>query len=230
MAPNPYLAHMDKRDITTPSGRTLAHVTPAYLTRQVHEAVDAAIGEIVASDVAGRRTRDCTWVPTLLRQLENRLISDLADGAFGSEGVYEAAPAQGEEQAVSPPFPGGRDAPLSPRPSATWKEGNRNIRSIHMVGRHDGLKGSGNNKSGMVENTFNRYEAIVGRRMTTRTMGGQQAGVRFVCRVVYGMARLRTPDSHRLGVSLRDKGTWTRRRAMQQRRTMRDAYFRRNGG
>jgi two-component system, cell cycle sensor histidine kinase and response regulator CckA len=35
--PNPYLAHIEERDITTPSGRDLTLVNPAYMTRQVHE-------------------------------------------------------------------------------------------------------------------------------------------------------------------------------------------------
>ncbi len=35
--PNPYLAHLEERDITTPSGRKLTLLNPAYMTRQVFE-------------------------------------------------------------------------------------------------------------------------------------------------------------------------------------------------
>ena len=35
--PNPYLSHVEERDITTPSGRRLTLINPAYMTRQVHE-------------------------------------------------------------------------------------------------------------------------------------------------------------------------------------------------
>ncbi|MBI5074802.1 MAG: PAS domain S-box protein [Nitrospirae bacterium] len=35
--PNPYLAHIPERDITTQSGRKLTLMNPAYMTRQVHE-------------------------------------------------------------------------------------------------------------------------------------------------------------------------------------------------
>jgi len=35
--PNPYLSHIRDRDITTPSGRRLTLMNPAYMTRQVHE-------------------------------------------------------------------------------------------------------------------------------------------------------------------------------------------------
>lgn len=37
MRPSPYLAHIPERDITTPSGRKLTLVNPAYMTRQVYE-------------------------------------------------------------------------------------------------------------------------------------------------------------------------------------------------
>jgi two-component sensor histidine kinase len=35
--PNPYLSHVFERDVSTPSGRQLTLVNPAYMTRQVHE-------------------------------------------------------------------------------------------------------------------------------------------------------------------------------------------------
>ena len=37
LPPNPYLAHIPDRDVTTTSGRNLTLVNPAYMTRQVHE-------------------------------------------------------------------------------------------------------------------------------------------------------------------------------------------------
>lgn len=35
--PNPYLSHLPERDISTPSGRKLTLINPAYMTRQVYE-------------------------------------------------------------------------------------------------------------------------------------------------------------------------------------------------
>jgi len=35
--PNPYLEHVDEREVTTASGRTLTLMNPAYMTRQVHD-------------------------------------------------------------------------------------------------------------------------------------------------------------------------------------------------
>ncbi len=43
--PNPYLSHVPERDITTPSGRRLTLVNPAYMTRQVQELGKEQYGE-----------------------------------------------------------------------------------------------------------------------------------------------------------------------------------------
>jgi len=40
--PNPHLSHMPERDITTPSGRQLTLINPAYMSRQVYEAARKA--------------------------------------------------------------------------------------------------------------------------------------------------------------------------------------------
>jgi len=42
--PNPYLSHLDERDITTLSGKKLTLMNPAYMTRQVHEQARAQFG------------------------------------------------------------------------------------------------------------------------------------------------------------------------------------------
>lgn len=43
--PNPYLAHIQERDITTPSGKRLTLVNPAYMTRQVQELAERSYGQ-----------------------------------------------------------------------------------------------------------------------------------------------------------------------------------------
>ncbi|MFC1640020.1 transposase [Gemmatimonadota bacterium] len=167
--------------------------------RKLHLAVDAATGEIVASDLTSRRTHDCTRVPVLLEQINGRVTSVTADGAYDTEGVSEAAHAQGEEQAVSVRIPPGRDAQLSPRPSAALKERNRNIRSIRRLGRREWHKRSGYSKRSMVENTIHRHKTIIGRGMRSRTLAGQSVLVQLACRVLNTMTHLGMPDSNRVG-------------------------------
>ena len=53
----------------------------------MHLAVDADTGEIVATGLTGRRTHDRTRVPILLEQINNRVASVTANGAYDAEGV-----------------------------------------------------------------------------------------------------------------------------------------------
>jgi hypothetical protein len=167
--------------------------------RKLHRAADAGTGEILVSDLTSRRTHDCTRVPVLLGQIDNRVASVSADGAYDTEGVYEAARAQGQGRHVRVLISPRRDAQLSPRPSAALKERNRNIRSIRRLGRREWHKRSGFNKRSMVENAIYRYKTIIGRCMKSRTLPGQQVEVQLACSILNTMTRLGMSDSYRVG-------------------------------
>ena len=68
--------------------------------RSARLAVDAETGEIVASDLTGRRTADCARVPVVIEQIDGRVESVSADGAYDSAAVYEAAQVKGEGHAA----------------------------------------------------------------------------------------------------------------------------------
>jgi hypothetical protein len=167
--------------------------------RKLHLAVDAATGELVGSDLTGRRTSDSTRVPVLLRQIDDRVASVSADGAYDTEGVYEAAHARGQGQHVRVVISPRRNAQLSPRPSAALQERNRNIRSIRRLGRREWHRRSGYGKRSMVENVIYRYKTIIGRGMRSRTLAGQQVEAQLACGVLNTMTRLGMPDSYRVG-------------------------------
>ncbi len=126
-------------------------------------------------------------VPALLGQIDRRVVSISADGAYDTEGVYQAAHEQGEGRAVSVRIPPGRNARLSQRPSAALTERNRNIRSIRRLGRREWPKRSGYSKRSMVENAIYRYTTIIGRGMRSRTLAGQRVEVQLACRVLNTM-------------------------------------------
>ena len=147
--------------------------------RKLHLAVDADTGEIVASDLTGRRTRDSARVAALLERIDGRVGSVSADGAYDTKRVYEAAQAKGEGRAVRVLIPPGRNAQLNPRPSAALREWNRNIRSIRELGRREWHKRSGYTKRSMVENGIYRYKTIIGRAMGSRTLEGQRVEVQL---------------------------------------------------
>ncbi len=166
--------------------------------RKLHLAVDARTGEIVASDLSGRRTADCARVPVLIEQIDDRLASVSADGAYDAAAVYEVAQAKGQGHAVRVLIPPGRDAQLNPRPSAAQKERNRNIRSIRELGWREWHTSSGYSKRSMVENTVFRYKTIIGRSLRSRTFDGQRVEVRLASKILNTMTLLGMPDSYRV--------------------------------
>ena len=78
--------------------------------RKLHLAVNADTGEVLASDLTSRRTADCAWVPELLDQINDRVATFMADGAYDTGAVYEAAQEKGDGQGVTVPIPPGRGA------------------------------------------------------------------------------------------------------------------------
>ena len=166
--------------------------------RKLHLAVDASTGEIVASDLTSRRTHDCTRVTALLGQINRRVASVIADGAYDTEGVYEATHAKAEGRGVRVLIPPGRNAQLRLEPSAALKERNRNIRSTRRLGRREWHKRSGYSKRSMVENAICRYKTIIGRAMRSRTLAGQRVEVQLACRILNTMTLLGMPDSYRV--------------------------------
>ena len=166
--------------------------------RKLHLAVDAASGEIVASDLTARRTHDCTPVPGLLEQISDPIASVSADGAYDTRAVYEAAHGQGRGRAVRVLIPPGRDAQLAPRPSAALEERNRNILSIRELGRREWHTRSGSSTRSLVENSMYRYKTIIGRRMRSRTMDGQRVEVQLASKILNTMTLMGIPDSYRV--------------------------------
>ncbi|MFH1833782.1 MAG: IS5 family transposase [bacterium] len=166
--------------------------------RKLHLAVDASTGEIVASDLTGRRTADCARVPMLLEQIGDQVASVSADGAYDAAAVYEAAQVKGEGHAVRVLIPPRRDAQFSPEPSAALQERNRNIRSIRELGRREWYTSSGYSNRSLVENTVFRYKTIIGRSMRSRTFDGQRVEVQLDRKILNTMTSLGMPDSYRV--------------------------------
>jgi len=165
---------------------------------KLHLAVDADTGEIVASDLTARRTRDSTRVPALLGKIADPLASVSADGAYDTRAVYEAAHERGEGRTVRVLIPPGRTAQLSRKPTAAIQERDRNISSIRKSGRREWHMHSGYSRRSMVENTMYRYKTIIGRSMRSRTFVGQRVEVQLASKILNMMTRLEMPDSYRV--------------------------------
>ena len=72
--PNPYLSSIPERDITTPSGRNLTMINPAYMTRQLHElalVTGEYAGHITSLEPIRPKNRPDDWEAEALRRFEN---------------------------------------------------------------------------------------------------------------------------------------------------------------
>ena len=166
--------------------------------RKLHLAVDGDTGEILAAELTNRRTADCARVPDLLNQIDHRVASLMADGAYDAGSVYEAAKKRGDGHRVRvliPPIQGAQ--PSSSRSPGQW-ERNRNIRSVRKLGRREWYASSGYSRRSLVENAVFRYKAILGQRMRSRTLEGQRREVQLAARILNTMTSLGMPDSYRV--------------------------------
>jgi hypothetical protein len=106
-------------------------------------AVDGDTGEILAEDLTNRHTADCVRVPGLLDQIDDRVTSLMADGAYDAGAVYEAAQGKGHGHRVRvliPPIQGAQPSSIR---SLGQRERNRNIRSVRKLGRRDRMTSLG---------------------------------------------------------------------------------------
>ncbi|GFO64170.1 DUF3365 domain-containing protein [Geomonas paludis] len=71
---NPYLQHVPERDVTTPSGKALTLVNPAYMTRQVFELADSqnnlVRGHITSLNPIRPENKPDPWEAKALKQFE----------------------------------------------------------------------------------------------------------------------------------------------------------------
>jgi len=163
--------------------------------RKLHLAVDRDSGEILAAELSSRKTHDSTRVPKLLKQIDHRVASACADGAYDTDAVYRmlSAPARGGRVCVLiPPKRNARARPNAP------PERNRNIRAIARLGRREWYRTSGAYARARVENAFWRYKAILGREMRARTLAGQRVEARIGAKILNRMAQLGMPESYRV--------------------------------
>ena len=134
----------------------------------------------------------------MLKQIADPIASVLADGAYDSKAVYEAAYGRGGGRTVRVLIPPGRNAQLNPEPSAALQERNRNIRSIRELGRREWHTSLGYSKRSMAENTIFRYKTMIGGRMRSRIFDGPRVEVQIACKVLNTITRPGIPDSYRV--------------------------------
>ena len=139
-------------------GRTRRH------WRKLHLAIDAGTSEITAHVLTDGNADDAVQAPALLRQAEGRIASVIADGAYDSEPVYQAAAARQHDPPPDVVIP-----PRAPRCRARTIPTPRAARLPHPVHRREGpdglAKATGYGRRSLAETAIGRYKRLIGARL-----------------------------------------------------------------
>ncbi len=162
--------------------------------RKFHLGVDRA-GIIVAQVLTDGNADDAATVPDLLGQYEGELSGFIADTAYDSRMVYDAATTRGAAVVVPPR----NDATVGGRGATPCSARDRTVARIKEVGRRQWKKESGYHRHGTVENAFFRYKSIISERLRARHPRAQKSEALLACNALNQMFELGRPASVAIG-------------------------------
>lgn len=157
--------------------------------KKLHLGVDGH-GVILAQVLTDGHADDAATVPDLLTQVDGKLSGFVADAAYDTRPVYDAAVARGGATVVVPPS---KTATDKSRPRCPAREAT--VARVKEVGRRRWKKESGYHRQGTVENAFFRFKSIIGDRLRGRAPEAQGAEALIGCNILNRMFELGRPTS-----------------------------------
>jgi hypothetical protein len=161
--------------------------------RKLHLGIDAVTHEIVASELTPDDVGDVSEIPGLLDQIDAKVASLTADGAYDGAAVYDAVAERHPEAAVIIP----PRATARPNETTTTQR-DRHIAEISKHGRMGWQRSSGYNHRSLAETALYRYKTVVGRRLHARTLTKQRNETKVGCNVLNRMTTLGIPVTVRI--------------------------------
>ena len=152
--------------------------------RKLHIGV-AENGIIVAEVVTGSGTDDATAVHDLLDQIEVDIERFTGDAAYDKWSVYEALVPECTTVVVPP----SKTAAESGTDTPAGRARDAAVTRVRDIGRRQWKKESGYHRQARAENTFFRYERLLGSRLRSREPRAQAVEVRLSCNVPEPYAR-----------------------------------------
>lgn len=161
--------------------------------RKLHLGVDEATGEILAMELTTNDVSDGEVLPELLDQVEEKLVSVSADGAYDQKDCYGAID-QRNAQANIPPR---KNAVLTQHgnckaPPLTRDE---NLRGIRRLGRKGWKRSSGYHRRSLAETAMFRVKQLFGSGLSTRLFEHQVTEAIIRCKAMNKMTQLGMPES-----------------------------------
>jgi len=166
--------------------------------RKLHLGIDPDNGEIQTVLLTENSVSDDAVVEDMLAQIEQRLLSCAADGAYDKRKVYEAL------NEHSPDV----DILIPPRRNARiWQHGNskakplkrdENLRYIRKHGRQRWKEDSGYHMRSLAETVMFRLKTIFGSDLSARLLETQSTQALIRCMALNRMTHLGMPQSYRV--------------------------------
>jgi hypothetical protein len=132
-----------------------------------------------------------------LRQAEGSIASVIADGAYDSEPVYQAAAARQHDPPPDVVVPPRASAVPSTNDPNAQSPRDRHIRLILEKGRMGWQRATGYGRRSLVETAIGRYKRLVGATLRASTLSGQQGEAAMAVAVLNRMIRVAKPVSVR---------------------------------
>jgi len=166
--------------------------------RKLHLGIDPDNGEIQTVLLTENSVSDDAVVEDMLAQIEQRLLSCAADGAYDKRKVYEALNEHSPDVAILIP----------PRRNARiWQHGNskakplkrdENLRYIRKHGRQRWKEDSGYHMRSLAETVMFRLKTIFGSDLSARLLETQSTQALIRCMALNRMTHLGMPQSYRV--------------------------------
>lgn len=163
--------------------------------RKLHLAVDAGTGLTLAVTLTENDEGDPSQVGPLLEQIDAKIGSATADGAYDGAPTYATIAAHaGDIPVIIPPHV---TAVLSENAATSPTQRDQHITLMADKGRLAWQKETGYGKRSLVETTMGRYKAIIGPRLRARKLPGQRAEAAVGVAVLNRMLNAGRPNSVR---------------------------------
>lgn len=164
--------------------------------RKLHVGADPDTGEIQVAVLTENSISDDAVVKPMLEQIEQTLLSCVADGAYDKRRVYEVLNAHSPEVEILIP----------PRKNARiWQHGNsqeerlkrdENLRYIRKHGRQQWKKDSGYHIRSLAETLMFRLKIIFADQLSARLLKTQTTQALIRCLALNRMTHLGMPESY----------------------------------
>lgn len=133
---------------------------------KVHLMTDAETGEIVALDVTPPTEGDSPVMEKLVSGLDLKGVTTIGDGAYDSKRCYQAVHAAGGQHLAPPKTGAVRWNSKVP----AFKQRNRHLDNMHLVGRKAWKAWAGYHRRSAVESAMHRFKWITGERALSRSL------------------------------------------------------------